>query len=136
MEQLKEKSSNCEEVKECKNCKNCAKKEVEIKELRERLKISENKNKELNKDNKQMKYMLTQSNRLNVSKDIKIEQLEKQFSAKPQINPVQFNELVFSRFGNIFSEQELASLRSIPALSSRDSSFILLTVRTLYKEDL
>lgn len=126
-------SNECDIVKKDVNCAKCSEKEKEINELREKLNISERKNKELNKDNKQLKHMLSQSNRINLNKDLKIEQLQK----KPETNSVKLdNKLVFSGFTRIFNEMELASFRSIPASSSRDSSFILLALRTLYKEDL
>lgn len=137
-EKIQKKDSNeCDNVKKCVNCEKCSEKEREINELQEKLKISEKKNSELFKDNKQLKHMLTQSNRVNLNKDIKIEQLQKQIAKEPEIISVKFNDkLTFSRFANIFNEQELASFRSIPASSSRDSSFILLALRTLYKDDL
>lgn len=137
VEKIHEKDSNkCDDVEECVNCEKCSKKEIEINELREKLKISENKNSVLLKDNKQLKKLLTQSNKVNFNKDLKIEQLQKESTDKPENNSIKFDKIVFGRFANIFNEQELANFRSIPGSSSRDSSFILFALRCLYKEDL
>lgn len=94
-------------------------------------------NKELIKDNKNLKHVLAHSNRVNLNKDLEIEQLEKEFNEKCDNNSVKLtDEIVFSRFANTFNQEELSSLRSIPSSSSRDSSFILQALRILYKEDL
>lgn len=149
---VQEKDLNqCDGDKNSVNCEKCSQKEKEIIELKnklkiseenlkisgESLKISEKKIHELLKDNKYLKHVLSQSNRVNLNKDIKIEILEKEFEKKTENNSAKFdNKFVFSSFSNIFNDQELASLRSIPASSSRDSSFILFALRALYKGDL
>lgn len=47
-----------------------------------------------------------------------------------------FSKSKETELNNIFNEMELASFRSIPASSSRDSSFVLLALRTIYRENL
>lgn len=46
------------------------------------------------------------------------------------------SELVYTKFKDSFTEDELAILRSIDDKSSSDSSFVLACVRSLYKNDL
>lgn len=119
------------------NCESCLKKDKEIDELKQNIKKLETENKKLVKDNTHLKHVLTHSNRINLQKDLKIEELEKE--SKEQSGPVLVelsDKTVFSQFADIFSQEELSALRSIPSSSSKDSTFVLQTIRYLYKENL
>lgn len=112
-------------------------KEKENDELKEILKKLEKENKKLVKDNTHLKHVLSHSNRINLQKDLKIEELEKESKEKREPVSVKLSDkTVFSRFADTFDQGELSSLRSIPSSSSKDSTFVLQTIRYLYKKDL
>lgn len=68
---------------------------------------------------------------MNLEKDLKIEQLT---TKQRENNPK--NISLFDNYQHIFSSAELTTLRSIPFTTAKDSTFILQTLRLLYKDNL
>lgn len=133
----KESSENCTNNNQQQNCNkqnycvDCKEKDIEIRELNKTLKDYEKINNELLKDNKSLKHLVSKCTKVNLLKDLKIEQLAKQQEESSVHDP-----LIFNSYQHIFDSSELTTLRSIPFVSSRDSSFILQVLRLLYKNDL
>lgn len=107
------------------------KKDNEIKELKNKIKNYEKVNSELLHDNKSLKHIINKCTKVNLEKDLKIEQLttnQRENSAN--------NITIYNSYQHIFSTSELTTLRSVPFTSSKDSTFILQILRLLYKDDL
>lgn len=132
-----ENSENGQISYEHSDCENCSQKDIEINDLKKKISDLEKQNVELRNDNKQLKYMYNKSNAVNLDKDIKIDLLVKEKAQKDGKNEATIdNNVLFKNFEHSFNERELAQLRSIPNVKSRDSSFILQVLRFIYKNDL
>lgn len=122
------KKSDQQKLPSC--CVDCKKKDKVIEALENNNKILQNTNSALLKDNKSLKHLLSKCTKVNLEKDLKIKQLNKQ-QQQDSVNPS-----IFTNYANVFEDSELKSLRSIPFHSSKDSSFVLLVLRLIYKNNL
>lgn len=87
-----------------------------------------------NEDIKLLKRALKISNQLCVSKDVKIERLLKEKS-KCVVGKSQSKPVMFKNFESRVDSSMLKQLRNIPPGQKQDSTFILMMVRYLYRED-
>lgn len=125
------------------NCEVCKNKSEKITELEAIIETYKRKNNELLADNRQLKKMFNRSTKNNFDKDLRIADLERrektdaklQFGENVIPTPDQ-NNSSFSEFAHYFTNEELKALRSVPGVKNRDSSFVLFTIRYLYKNNL
>lgn len=96
----------------------------EIEELRKS-------NFELLNDNKSLKKLFDQLIKVNLQKDIKINNIV----SDTKNSLISYGEKVFSKFEETFEQSELKTLRSISINQTSDSTFILTLIRLLYKEN-
>lgn len=98
----------------------------------------------LTKDNKNLKYLLNKSNQINLQKDLLIIQLKNTISENeknkselhiPNRNQVRA-EILFQNFENEISQNDLLSLRSINDKKEKDSTFVLKSLKIIYKDNL
>lgn len=114
------------------------------------------KNAQLEKDNKELKYLLNKSNQQNLKKDILLDKLNKQIENKNLLlekcqNDVSENnnienessrkescqnELLFKQFEGKINEDDLTRLRSLSDDKHKDSTFVLRCLEILYNENL
>lgn len=84
-----------------------------------------------------VKKMLRTAFQVNLQKDLKIQHMENKLTANG--NDLATNDFVpgdFCRFIKKFTEKELSSLRGLSAAQSSDSSFLRITLNSLYKDNL
>lgn len=105
---------------------------IELEKANKELKESKKKVSVQKEDIKLLKHSLNASNRLCVSKDIKIERLikENQLARKSKVPAV-----IFDKFEGKINASTLKNLRSVPAGQPFDSTFILKLIRHLYEND-
>lgn len=128
---------------------------IDIDVLKNKVVELEKKNAQLQNDNKDLKYLLNKATKINLQKDLLIEQLKKQISGKDLLlnqsqNKIsgnhnignrsdskgkQKNELLFKEYEKIIDEADLCRLRSVGDDKVKDSKFIVECLETLYKEN-
>lgn len=142
-QKLIEASNECENIKENKVINGsgieddqCETREITEKKLKRELDKANEEIIKLKKivstqkeDIKLLKHSLNASNRLCVSKDLKIEILIKK---NQQATKVKFQNVIFSKFEGKINASTLKDLRSVPSGQTYDSRFILKLVRYLY----
>lgn len=77
---------------------------------------------------KQAKFLLRQTSELNLEKDLKINQLEKE-------NSNFVGDQLYEEFANKFTKEELKGIRSVHPGEQNDSKFVSLMMESLYKND-
>lgn len=81
-----------------------------------------------------LKHALNVSNRLCVSKDVKIERLLKEKSNRT-VGKLEQKQVMFEKFENSVDPSVLKELRKIQTGQKQDSSFVLMLVRHFYRDD-
>lgn len=87
---------------------------------------------EYKNDIKRLKKNYNSSTRINLEKDVRISDLERQKSNPEKVCSVS----IFANSEHLFEPEDMKSLRSISTVSQRDSTFILTLIRILYKNNL
>lgn len=94
--------------------------------LEEKCAALETQNKQLMKDNKALKKLLSESKSINLYKDIQLKNLKKNDRSN-EVKP-----LLFAKYKDKFTEEQLFELRSVSKGKSKDSEFMTLLVDFLY----
>lgn len=108
---------------------------AELEKANEKIKNLTMKLTKQNDDIKLLKHALKTSNRLCVSKDVKIERLLKE-RAKITVGKLEQKPVMFKKFEENIDPATLKKLRNIQMGQKQDSSFVLLLVRHFYWNDL
>lgn len=103
-----------------------------IEQLQNELKELKKTNVELLSDNKRLKKLFDQSTKINLHKDLKINNIV----SDTQNSLISHGKSTFSLFESTFLLTELQALRSISINRTGDSTFVLTSMRFLYKDNL
>lgn len=103
----------------------------------------ENEISKLKKDNSDLKKLMNKSNQINLKKDLLIAELKKQIDENRSsiLNSASHikdkkQKILFEQFEDKIQKTDLIRLRSINDTKEKDSTFILQSLKILYKEDI